>query len=269
MAQRTVSQLNFDRIVFEGRNTAYGAFYLRQEYNTNLKNSLLFVFILMLGATAFYGFRPCKCPEQSLLPPIIVDDTTEIILDNFEIEKKELKNTIAVVNPENKFSNSSEIPKIVKDDAIVETKVKDFDPNAGTQIVGTGVGIGDTTTGDNPSGNPTLTIVSAPTGETSILKYAPTMPEFPGGDKALYKYLSENIKFPTSSLGKNGRVAVSFVINTDGSITDVKVEKGFSEDCDEEAVRVVSNMPKWKPGKSNERLVRIRKILPIKFQSVE
>lgn len=94
------------------------------------------------------------------------------------------------------------------------------------------------------------------------------MPEFPGGEKALLNYISENIVYPQSAKDKNisGRVFLSFVIDKDGSVTDVKVMRGIDKECDAEAMRVVKAMPKWKPGMNEGKPVRVSYMLPISFQ---
>jgi protein TonB len=92
-------------------------------------------------------------------------------------------------------------------------------------------------------------------------------PGYPGGDEARIKYLQENIKYPDEAkeLGVQGKVFVTFVVEVDGSITDVKVLRGIGAGCDEEAIRVVKNMPKWVPGKQRGVPVRVQFNLPIKF----
>ena len=94
------------------------------------------------------------------------------------------------------------------------------------------------------------------------------MPEFPGGQSALMKYLSENIRYPVIAQenGIEGRVICSFVVERDGSITDVQVVRGVDPSLDKEAVRVIQSMPKWKPGKQRGKPVRVRFTLPIVFR---
>ncbi len=94
------------------------------------------------------------------------------------------------------------------------------------------------------------------------------MPEFPGGQSALMKYLSENIRYPVIAQenGIEGRVICSFVVERDGSITDVQVVRGVDPSLDREAVRVIQSMPKWKPGKQRGKPVRVRFTLPIVFR---
>lgn len=99
------------------------------------------------------------------------------------------------------------------------------------------------------------------------LLVAEQMPEFPGGQNELFAYLGNNLKYPETakSEGLEGRVVVSFIIEKDGSIGDVEVLKGIGGGCDEEAVRVVSNMPNWAPGVQAGEKVRVNYKLPIQF----
>lgn len=92
-------------------------------------------------------------------------------------------------------------------------------------------------------------------------------PQFKGGADALYEYLAKNMKYPKIAVESNiqGTVFVTFVIETDGSITDVKLLKGIGGGCDEEALRVVKNMPRWYPGKQRGVPVRVQYNLPVRF----
>ena len=94
------------------------------------------------------------------------------------------------------------------------------------------------------------------------------MPEFPGGAEAMMKSIAGNIKYPEAAIDKNieGRVFVSFVIEKDGSVSNVKVLRGIGGGCDEEAARVISSMPKWKPGKQKGEFVRVSYQIPIMFK---
>lgn len=94
-----------------------------------------------------------------------------------------------------------------------------------------------------------------------------TMPSFPGGDKAFLKYISENVEFTrqAKAIGVSGTVFVQFVIDVDGSLTEVKVLKGVGAGLDEEVIRVVENAPKWSPGKQRGRAVKFRMVLPVRF----
>ena len=94
------------------------------------------------------------------------------------------------------------------------------------------------------------------------------MPSFPGGPQALFEYLSKHIKYPVvaEENGVQGRVIVTFVVERDGSVTDVRVAKSVDASLDKEAVRVVSGMPRWIPGKQNGSAVRVKYTVPVTFR---
>ena len=105
--------------------------------------------------------------------------------------------------------------------------------------------------------------------EEVVFVVVETMPEFPGGQQALFKYLSENVKYPVIAQenGIQGRVICQFVVNRDGSIVDVEVVRsGGDASLDKEAVRVIKSMPKWKPGKQRGKAVRVKYTVPVNFR---
>lgn len=93
-------------------------------------------------------------------------------------------------------------------------------------------------------------------------------PEFPGGNAAMMKFLSDNIKYPVIAQenGLQGRVITNFVVERDGSITDVQVVRGVDPSLDREAIRVIQSMPRWKPGQQRGQAVRVRFTLPVVFR---
>ncbi|TRX66265.1 energy transducer TonB [Carboxylicivirga sp. M1479] len=93
------------------------------------------------------------------------------------------------------------------------------------------------------------------------------MPEFPGGEEALRKYIAQSVKYPVIAQenGIQGRVYVSFVVNTKGKVTDVKIARGVDPNLDKEAIRVVNAMPAWKPGKQRGKAVKVSYTVPINF----
>ena len=105
--------------------------------------------------------------------------------------------------------------------------------------------------------------------EEVVFVVVESMPEFPGGQQALFKYLSENIKYPVIAQenGIQGRVICQFVVNKDGSIVDVEVVRsGGDPSLDKEAIRVIKSMPKWKPGKQRGKPVRVKYTVPVNFK---
>ena len=97
------------------------------------------------------------------------------------------------------------------------------------------------------------------------------MPEFPGGLDVLELWLMNNTQYPEAALqaGVQGKVIVSFIVDVDGSVTDCSIFQSLSPSCDEEALRVVKSMPKWKPGMYEGQPVRVSFMLPINFQFPE
>lgn len=94
------------------------------------------------------------------------------------------------------------------------------------------------------------------------------MPEFPSGDKGLYQFIADNIKYPAEAKeeGIKGRVYVNFIVESDGSVSDIRVLRGIGGGCDEEAVRVVKSMPRFKPGMQDGETVRVSYTIPVFFR---
>ena len=105
--------------------------------------------------------------------------------------------------------------------------------------------------------------------EEVIFMVVESMPEFPGGQQALFKYLAENVKYPVIAQenGIQGRVICQFVVEKDGKVSDIQVVRSSGEaSLDKEAQRVINSMPKWKPGKQRGKPVRVKYTLPVNFR---
>ena len=104
--------------------------------------------------------------------------------------------------------------------------------------------------------------------ESFVFVSVEKMPEFPGGDAALLKWISENVNYPTIAAenGVQGRVNCTFVVNADGSVTDVSVVRGIDPNLDKEATRVLSKLPKFRPGEQRGKPVRVKYSVPVRFQ---
>ena len=157
------------------------------------------------------------------------------------------------VPPPPQAVSQAEVLNIVEDDAEIEetTIVSAEDQSEFVEI-----------TDDVPI------VVEEPEQEEQIFQVVENQPEFPGGMAELMKFLQKNIKYPSicQEQGIQGRVIVQFVVNTDGSIVDIKVLRGVDPYLDKEAIRVVSKMPKWKPGKQRGKAVRCSFNLPVRFK---
>ena len=104
--------------------------------------------------------------------------------------------------------------------------------------------------------------------EQEIFQIVEEMPSFPGGEQKLLEFVAKNTKYPqiARESGIQGRVFIGFVVEPDGSISNVKVLRGIGGGCDEEAVRVIKSLPKWKPGKQRGKAVRVSYQIPVNFK---
>lgn len=116
--------------------------------------------------------------------------------------------------------------------------------------------------------NTTATAQNKKTSNDKVFEKVEDMPEFPGGEQAMMDFVAKNVQYPKEAMEKgiSGRVLVGFIVEKDGSISETEVVKGIGGGCDEEAVRVVKAMPKWKPGKEKGKPVRVSYMMPIFFK---
>lgn len=103
---------------------------------------------------------------------------------------------------------------------------------------------------------------------SNIFGVVEEMPSFPGGMAALMKYIKDNLRYPEICRegAAMGRVNVGFIVNEDGSLSDVKVIRSISPELDKEAIRVVKSMPKWNPAKQNGKVVKMKYVVPVNFR---
>ncbi|MDD3724648.1 MAG: energy transducer TonB, partial [Bacteroidales bacterium] len=108
-------------------------------------------------------------------------------------------------------------------------------------------------------------------GEEEVFVMVEENASFPGGEKAMFKYISDNLQYPRLAIEKGiqGRVYVTFIVEKDGSITDIKVLRDIGDGCGDEVVRLVKTMPKWKPAKQRGKTVRQQFNLPVMFSLVK
>ena len=104
--------------------------------------------------------------------------------------------------------------------------------------------------------------------EQEIFTVVEEMPSFPGGESKMQEYITKNIRYPKIARenGIQGRVFVSFIVEPDGSISNLKLLRGIGGGCDEEAMRVIKSMPKWKPGKHRGKVVRVSYMVSVSFK---
>lgn len=262
-------------LVFEGRNQAYGAYKLRK--GTAKRNVWALLIVGLAAALLYLGLQLQKMAEANKK----VENTQAVELTKLNTEKKEAKvekKEIIKQEPEKvveqvKSSVKFTAPIIKKDSEVKEEdEIKLDEVQKSDKAVGAF-----TVEGNDEVGGAVLKAkedIAAPeppkhvVEETKIFTVVEQMPMYPGGDAALMGYLRDNIKYPTVAAenGVQGRVVVGFVVERDGSITDVNILRGVDPSLDREAMRVVKSMPRWNPGKQNGSAVRVKYQVPVSFR---
>ncbi len=245
-------------IVFEGRNKSYGAYELRKENpKTSVKALVIgsIVFSLLVSAPLIASFLPDfgKDDEDTNIKVVLTD------IKRVEKKKEEIKplekpkpktDVVKFVKPVVAKSEdvTEEPPKVedLKDKTVGKEDIKG-DPDADLQPI--------QPAGEGPDDN-----------EVYSSAGLEVQPEFPGGLASFYKYVGKNYTYPEGE-EINGKVIVSFVVEKDGSLTDIKVLRDLGYGTGAEAIRVLKKMPKWSPGEQNGRKVRCSYNLPIVLQS--
>lgn len=264
--QVIVRKGTLDDLLFRGKNKAYGAYFLRAIYPEHLKKSLMY-FLLFIGTLTvsfiaydklrgkinFNSEKPIKKVTELKAPPPLEDPKEPPPPP--PPPPPPIKATIQFVPPKivEVAAPDEEIKTV---DEVIEAKAAISTATVAGQDIAPDIGLEEST--EPVKSNEPFTIVEQ-------------MPEFPGGDDALMSYLSKNIKYPAYAQENDitGTVLVNFVVNEDGSVTQAKITKGIKGGCDEEALRVVRNMPRWRPGKQGGQAVRVYFDVPVNFQLEE
>lgn len=256
-------------VIFENRNKNYGAYAIRSSYNDSLKKSLLFltsIVSLLFGSVIINN----KINTDSILEqPTILDDlAAETLTYSTEVDMKP-----PVIEPVQNTAAAATAPTGGMPTQIVDVLTNTTAINPTNPISGVGT---ETATGVAPLGPETSTATTvihvantASVSSSEVLVIAEEMPEFEGGVTGLMKFVGQNVVYPALAreAGKEGTVYVSFVVNEIGNVENVKIMRGIGLGCDEEVVRVVSKMPRWKKvGKNAGHPVKVRFNIPISFK---
>lgn len=262
-------------LVFDNRNKLYGAYELRQHNNRTTIKALLMATGLTVGLVLAL-FIYSKRNKMPVLPDVV--PVREILVNLSKVTPHKLPQQAPpkVEKPAGamplkvntkKFINLRVVSAVdVVDEPIaieeLQTSVIGSKNTEGTlngaQPIVTSTGTG------NGVGN-----FPGPTGDEIVsTDFLEKYPEFPGGEGAFAKYLSRNLRYPYMAVESNitGRVWVSFIVERNGSLSDIKVVRGIGGGCDEEAVRVLKKAPSWSPGMQNGQAVRVAYTIPIHFQ---
>lgn len=267
-------------MVFAGKNKEYGAYQLRKGTSGRNIKALL---ILVIAAALVGGFLAWKVIEQKQA------EEQQAYMEAMELAKlqqqakKEEKKKEPVkpkIEPKKEIPVARETQKftapVIKKDELVkeENQVKQMDKLDDKVAVGTEdkEGVKDRTVeavrSEIAVAAPPPPPAPKPEVATKVFDVVEEMPSFPGGNGALMSYLNSNVKYPVVAQenGVQGRVIISFVVERDGSISDVKVARSVDPSLDREAQRVVKSMPRWTPGKQNGQTVRVKYTVPVVFR---
>ena len=275
MAKIDLISRDWTEMVFEGWNKEYGAYRLRKNAGKRNLYSLITIFI---AALAIWGGISLVKFVESRTKSVAQTSVAELSALNQPKKKAEVKQQqkVKLEQPEKvvervKSSVKFTAPVIKKDDQVKpEDELKTQEELMNTK---TAIGALDVKGNDDANGEvlKLKEAVAQPEPKPEVEKVfdvVEQMPSFPGGPSALMEWLSNNVKYPivAQENGVQGRVVVSFVVERDGSITDVKVVRGVDPSLDKEASRVVRAMPRWIPGKQNGSAVRVKYNVPVAFR---
>ena len=261
-------------LVFEGKNQAYGAYQLRRETGKRNMKALLVMALIGIAIAAFVAIKGVV--ENAMKQDVAIEADVELskLAEKKEakVERKEQPKLEKVEVEKVKSSVKFTAPEIKKDDEVKpEEEIKSQEDLRKTNTL---IGAFDVKGNDEAAGEvlKAKEVIAQPEPpkeeETKVFDVVEQMPSFPGGQSALFQWLSNNIKYPVvaEENGVQGRVIVTFVVERDGSITDVRVVKSVDPSLDKEAVRVTKAMPHWIPGKQNGSAVRVKYTLPVTFR---
>jgi periplasmic protein TonB len=269
MATRTnIFSDEWCEMVFEDRNKLYGGYLLRKLSSRRHALSLIIAVVIFVLAVSSPSIIRSITPEKKE-KDVTVRTLTDIKLDK---PKEAVDEIVKALPPPPPLKNVIKFtaPVIKADEEVADEE----QPKMQDEVVESKAAIGsmdyDKGTDDPNAEMPEV----MPTQDQQIVeeKMEPylvveQMPDFPGGEAELYKYLEKNIKYPALAResGVTGTVYIKFVVNKDGKISNITILRGIGAGCDEEAVKVVGNMPSWKPGKQNGIAVPVWFTLPLKF----
>lgn len=218
-----------------------------QNLETKRNNFFLIGLVFALSATLMaFEYSSSSNKQTKVYPSVYID-----------LLESEIAPIYKPAVPEPKKINATKTQKITSDIEIVKDLV-DFKPEDDYKNLSLGGILVDV---------PVLQTPSSDYKEDEIFRVVEEMPEYPGGEKALFQYLYKNINYPqlAADAGISGKVYVSFVIEQDGSVSQIELLSGIGAGCDKEAMRVIANMVTWKAGKQRGKEVRVKFTLPINF----
>lgn len=261
-------------LVFQGRNKVYGAYQLRR--GTSKRNIVSMIFVAAVAAVAYLGLAAYNSYQEAQKAKFEAEMEASLLDAKKEakVEKKTVTPKVEQVQKVEKVKSSIAFtPPVIKKDSEVkpEEEMKTQDELKETK---TAIGAFDVKGNDEAGGTVLKAVedIAAPEPpkqeeeQNKIFEVVEQQPQFPGG--SVNGWIADHIKYPVVAAenGIQGRVVVQFVVERDGSVSQVRVVRGVDPSLDKEAQRVISSMPKWIPGKQNGQSVRSRFTVPVTFR---
>lgn len=261
-------------LVFQGRNKVYGAYQLRR--GTSKRNIVSMIFVAAVAAVAYLGLAAYNSYQEAQKAKFEAEMEASLLDAKKEakVEKKTETPKVEQVQKVEKVKSSIAFtPPVIKKDSEVkpDEEMKTQDELKETK---TAIGAFDVKGNDDAGGTVLKAVeeIAAPEPpkheeeQNKIFEVVEQQPQFPGG--SVNGWLADHIKYPVVAAenGISGRVVVQFVVERDGSVSQVRVVRGVDPSLDKEAQRVISSMPKWIPGKQNGQAVRSRFTVPVTFR---
>ena len=252
-------------LVFDDRNKSYGAYELRSHYAQTMNRAITITVASVLAAVLTINI----VTKRPKLAVVAQDKTTVVDLTKVMQPPPATKPVKPASTPP---ATQTHVKTVVIPTHVTADPIKNIDPPTITDINTSAIGT-ETHKGDETGANTPVTNVGTIGGkgtdtksndDTGIYSYADVSPEPNGGMAGWSRFLQSHIRYPDTEV--QGRVILSFVVERDGSLTDIKVVKSVDSQLDAEAVRVLKIAPKWKPGMQGGKAVRVQYTIPINFQ---
>jgi len=245
---------NFTELVFENKNKNYGAYALRVSQNETLFKAMFFSALLFASITILailFSNTVDKIPFTGGNTTTIIDPGITVIIDPPKIQDKIITKKL-IESPPKSYSGqmkASDDPK----DAIDKSNI-DMNISKNPNPLGS----------DSAQVQNNIPVDVPPVDDNKVELIPDKMPELDG----LYQFISSHLKYPAQAVdaGVEGTVYISFVVEKDGSVSDIKTVRGIGVGCEQEAIRVVKMLPKWQPGVKGGKPVRVQCNLPVKFK---
>ncbi|MBP7212189.1 TonB family protein [bacterium] len=271
MAKNDLTSVEWCDVIFQGKNKEYGAYKMRMDSGKRHNWSMLIIVAMAALVIGVPKLIQLATPAQD---ETMTEVTTLSQLDEAEVKDEKLKKVEPIAPPPPPLKSSVKfVAPVIKKDSEVneEDQMKSQEELQETKVT---ISIADVKGNDEVHGKDISEIkqvvTQAPVEEVEEKPYTAVeqMPQFPGGESELLKYIFDKLRYPTISQenGVQGKVYIRFVVSKTGEVKDAQVMRSLDPYCDKEALRVIRSLPRWIPGKQNGVNVPVYYVVPITFK---